>query len=150
MPQSLVKIYVHTIFSTKNRKPIIDGDIHDKLCSYLGGICNELECFPVKIGGYNDHVHILSLLSKKITVMKFIENVKSGSSKWIKKQNERYNDFFWQGGYGAFSVSPSQVDYVKKYIESQNEHHQTTTFQDEYRKFLRDHDIDFDERYVWD
>ena len=150
MPQSLVKIYVHTIFSTKNRQPLIDREISDQLYSYLAGICNGLECFPIKIAGYDDHVHILSLLSKKIAVMKFIEEVKTASSGWIKKQNERYRNFYWQRGYGAFSVSASEIDYVKKYIELQNEHHRTITFQEEYRKILRQHGIDFDERYVWD
>ena len=150
MPQSLVKIYVHTIFSTKNRQPLIDREISDQLFSYLAGICNGLECFPVKVGGHNDHVHILSLLSKKIAVMKFLEELKTASSNWIKKQNKRYANFYWQGGYGAFSVSASEVDRVTKYIELQHEHHRTITFQEEYRKILRQHNIYFDERYVWD
>ena len=150
MPQSLVKIYVHTIFSTKNREPLIDREISDQLFSYLAGICNGLECFPEKIGGYDDHVHILSLLSKKIAVMKFLEELKTASSSWIKKQNKRYANFYWQRGYGAFSVSASEVDRVKKYIELQREHHRTIAFQEEYRKILRQHGIDFNERYVWD
>ena len=150
MPQSLVKIYVHTIFSTKNRQPLIDQEISNDLFSYLAGICNGLECFPIKIGGYRDHVHVLSLLSKKIAVMQFLEELKTSSSSWIKKQNEGYEKFYWQRGYGAFSVSASHVDVVSRYIESQPEHHRTITFQDEYRKILREHKIDFDERYVWD
>ncbi len=150
MPQSLANIYVHTIFSTKNRKPFIDEKIENELFSYLGGICNSLECFPLKIGGHRDHVHLLSLLSKKITLIKFLEELKSASSNWIKTQGERFEDFYWQRGYGAFSVSPHETQKVKKYIESQHDHHKTISFQDEFRKILREHNIDFDERYVWD
>lgn len=150
MPQSLVKIYMHTVFSTKNRQRFIDESIENELFKYLGGICNGLECFPIIVGGHRDHVHILSLLSKKITVMKFLEELKTGSSNWIKKQDSRFNEFYWQRGYGAFSVSPSAVEIVRRYIETQHEHHKVVTFQDEFRKILREHDIDFDERYVWD
>lgn len=150
MPQSLVKIYMHTIFSTKNRQRFIDESIENELFKYLGGICNGLECFPITVGGHRDHVHILSLLSKKITVMKFLEELKTGSSNWIKKQNSRFSDFYWQRGYGAFSVGAPEVPTVKKYIETQHEHHKTVSFQDEFRKILREHNIDFDERYVWD
>ena len=150
MPQSLVKLYVHIIFSTKNRRPLIDQEIENELYSYLGGICNGLDCFPVKISGYKDHVHVVSHLSKKIAVIKFLEELKSHSSNWIKKQDTRYKDFYWQGGYGAFSASPQSLEIVQQYIESQHVHHKTTTFQDEYRRILREHDIEFDERFVWD
>jgi REP element-mobilizing transposase RayT len=150
MPQSLVKLYVHIIFSTKNRRPLIEEEIENTLYSYLGGIFNRLECCPIKIGGHKDHVHILSHLSKKITVIKFLEELKSHSSNWIKTQDTRYKNFYWQGGYGAFSVSPQSIEIVKQYIEFQHEHHKTTTFQDEYRRILREHNVEFDERYVWD
>jgi len=150
MGQSLAKNYLHIIFSTKHRHPMIDDEIETQLHSYLGGICNRLESFPVKIGGYRDHVHILCLLSKKIALMKFIEELKSHSSKWIKPIHRRYQDFYWQDGYGAFSVTPSEIESVKHYIESQHDHHKITTFQDEYRAFLRSYNIDYDERYVWD
>ena len=150
MAQSLVKNYIHVIFSTKHRKAIIDERIETELHSYLGGICKELECPPVKIGGYHDHVHIFSLLSKKIAVMKFLQEVKANSSKWIKGKGSRYENFHWQDGYGAFSVSPSEVETVKAYIESQHEHHKVKTFQDEFREFLMRYEIEYDERYVWD
>jgi putative transposase len=150
MPQSLSKLYIHIVFSTKYRQPLIDEQIENALYSYLGGICNRLECFPIKIGGHKDHVHILSNLSRKITVIKFLEELKSHSSKWIKTQHYRYGNFYWQGGYGVFSVSPQSVEIVKRYVESQHEHHKKTTFQDEHRRTLREHDIEFDERYVWD
>src|SRR5688572_27894433 len=150
MPQSLVKLFIHFVLSTKYRRPLIDLEIENALYSYLGGICYRLECFPIKINGYKDHVHILSHFSKKITVMKFLEELKTHSSGWIKEQDARFKDFYWQGGYGAFSVSPQAVDIVTKYIETQHEHHKTKTFQDEYRRILREHNVDFDERYVWD
>jgi REP element-mobilizing transposase RayT len=90
------------------------------------------------------------LLSKKIALMKLLEEVKSHSSKWIKTKDERLRKFYWQGGYGAFSVNPAQVDVVKGYIENQHEHHKKKTFQDEYRAFLKKYKVEYDERYVWD
>jgi putative transposase len=150
MSQSLAKIYLHIVFSTKHRLALIDERIENELHAYLGGICNDHECYPVKIGGYWDHVHLLCLLSKKIAVMKLIEHLKSSSCGWIKKQNVDYENFYWQSGYGAFSVGLSDVGRVKTYIENQHEHHKTITFQDEFRELLRSHQIEYDERYVWD
>jgi putative transposase len=150
MPQSLVKNYLHIVFSTKHRQPFIFPAIEPELYSYLGGICNSLECSRIKIGGYTDHVHILCLLSKKIALIKLLEEMKSHSSKWIKTKDERLRSFYWQDGYGAFSVNPAQVDVVKTYIENQHEHHKKKTFQDEYRAFLKKYKVEYDERYVWD
>ena len=150
MGQSLVKNYLHIIYSTKQRQPFIHAPVDAELYSYLGGICRNLECNPVKIGGYTDHVHILCMLSKKIAVMKLLEEVKAHSSKWIKTKGASLSDFYWQNGYGAFSVSPSQVEVVKEYIERQAEHHQHKTFQEEYREFLKEYNVEYDERYVWD
>ena len=150
MGQSLVKCFVHLIFSTKHRKSQIDESIEGELHRYLGGICTQLQCPPIKIGGYVDHVHLLYMQSKKIALMKFLEELKSHSSAWMKTKGEHHNDFYWQGGYGAFSVSPSDVESVKKYIEGQHEHHKVWTFQDEYRRILSEHNVDFDERYLWD
>jgi REP element-mobilizing transposase RayT len=150
MSQSLVKNYVHLVFSTKHRQPLIHPAIETELHKYLGGICNGLECSPVSIGGYTDHIHILCLLSKKLPLMKLLEEVKSHSSKWIKTKDEKLNNFYWQDGYGAFSVNPSEVDVVKAYIQNQHEHHQKKDFQDEYRTFLKKYQVEYDERYVWD
>ena len=150
MGQSLVKNDLHIIFSTKNRQPFINDKIEGELYAYLGGICNNLESFPLKIGGYRNHVHLLCLLSKKIALMKLLEEIKSHSSKWIKTIDSRYNNFYWQDGYGAFSVTPSEIGGVKQYIENQRDHHKIKTFQEEYRDFLRLYNIDYDERYVWD
>lgn len=150
MGQSLVKNYVHLVFSTKHRQPLIKESIEDELYSYLGGVCRALECPPVRIGGCYDHVHILCLLSKKLPLMNLLEEIKSHSSKWIKTKDEDLRNFYWQGGYGAFSVNPAEVDIVVKYITNQKEHHRRKTFQDEYRAFLRKYEMEWDERYVWD
>lgn len=150
MPQSLSKIYTHIIFSTKHRKNLIDDNIENDLYNYIGGICKELECNPIQVGGYKNHIHLLCLLSRKIPLMALVQEIKQGSSKWIKTINERYSDFFWQEGYGAFSVSPKNVDKVIDYIQNQHEHHQKLSFKDEYKKFLKNYGVDYDERYMWD
>jgi len=150
MGQSLVKNYLHIIYSTKHRQPLIHEPAGAELYSYLGGICKNLECNPVKIGGHTDHVHILCMLSKKIAVMKLLETVKSHSSKWMKTKGASLSDFYWQDGYGAFSVSPSRVEALKDYIERQAEHHQHKTFQEEFREILKEYNVEYDERYVWD
>ena len=150
MGQSLVKNYLHIIFSTKLRAPLILESIENELYSYIGGICKQLECYPVKIGGYIDHIHILCMLSKKIPLMKLLEEIKAHSSKWIKTKDDTLKKFYWQNGYGAFSVNPYEVDKVIAYIENQKEHHRKKTFQDEYRAFLKKYNVEFDEKYVWD
>lgn len=150
MGQSLVKNYIHLIFSTKNREPFIQQSVENPLHRYLGGICNELDCPVIKVGGYTDHVHILCLLSKKIALVKLLEEVKSHSSKWIKTQDARLANFYWQNGYGAFSVNPSEVETVIKYISNQHAHHAKKTFQEEYRAFLKKYRVEYDEKYVWD
>ncbi len=150
MGQSLVKNYIHIVFSTKHRKPLIHLSVEAELYSYLGGICNKLECQVLVVGGYIDHIHILCMLSKKITIMKLLEELKSHSSKWIKTKGDAYTNLYWQNGYGAFSVNPSEVEIVKNYIANQKEHHSKKTFQEEYKSFLKKYDVEYDDRYVWD
>ncbi len=150
MGQSLVQNYIHLVFSTKHRMPLITPSIEAELYAYLAGICNNLDCKAIKIGGHLDHVHILCKLSKKVALIKLLEELKSHSSKWIKTKGHEFDNFYWQDGYGAFSVNPSEVDVVINYIENQKEHHQTKTFQDEYRQFLKKYQVEFDEKYVWD
>lgn len=150
MPQSLTKNYVHLVFSTKYRQPLLIDSVQPELFSYIGGICNNLECYPVQIGGYYDHVHILCLLSKKLALMKLLQEIKANSSKWLKTKDESLSQFRWQDGYGAFSVNPYQIDIVKRYIENQKEHHAKKTFQNEYIAFLKKYRVEYDERYVWD
>lgn len=149
MRQSLVKNYIHIVFSTKHRNPFILPEIESKLHSYLGGICNNLECYVIKVGGVRDHVHILCLLSKKITLVKLLFELKSASSKWIKDQGQEFDNFFWQDGYGAFSVNPSEIDKVVDYIANQHNHHDKKTFQEEFKAFLEKYHINYDERYLW-
>lgn len=150
MGQSLVKNYIHIVFSTKYRQPLIKPDMEEELYCYLGGICSKLECNPVQIGGFTDHIHILCLLSKKIALMKLMEELKAHSSKWIKTKGEAYQNFYWQDGYGAFSVKPNEVDRVINYIANQHTHHTKKNFQEEYRYFLNSYGVEYDERYVWD
>ena len=150
MPQSLSKVYVQIVFSTKHRKNLIDDAIEDSLYAYLGGICKGLECNPIQVGGHKNHVHILCMLSRKITQMKLLEEVKKQSSKWIKTKGSAYSDFYWQNGYGIFSVNPKEIDVVINYIKSQHEHHRKKSFKDEFIAFLNNYHIEYDERYIWD
>jgi REP element-mobilizing transposase RayT len=150
MPQSIAYNYLHITFSTKYRVPIIDEAIEEELFKYIGGICKNLECNPIKVGGYRDHIHILCVLSRKIALMKLLEEIKSHSSKWIKTKGDQYKNFYWQRGYGSFSVNPAEIDVVVRYIENQAEHHKKKTFQDEYIAFLKKYNAEYDERYLWD
>jgi putative transposase len=150
MPQSLSTVIIHIIFSTKNREPWLDSDIRPRMNAYLATVCRDLGGDAVRVGGVNDHVHILTTLPRTLSQAQMIEQIKKTSSKWIKNINARYRGFLWQRGYGAFSVSPSQVDATLQYIETQQDHHRTRTFQEEYRELLRKHGVQFDERYVWD
>jgi len=150
MPQSLSKVILHIIFSTKNREPWLDPKLRPRLHAYLATICRDLGCDFVRVGGVADHVHIVATLPRIVSQAQLIEQIKKLSSKWTKTLDVRYRGFFWQRGYGVFSVSPSQVDSVLEYVNKQHEHHRTRTFQQEYRELLRKHGMDFDERYVWD
>jgi putative transposase len=148
MPQSLAKLLVHVIYSTKHREPVIEASIRPHLHAYLVGILDNLQCPSLQTGGTNDHVHTLFSLGRTITVSDVVEEVKKGSSKWMKTQG--VPAFTWQAGYGAFSVSESQAETVVRYIQRQEEHHRCLSFQDEFRRFLQRYHISYDERYVWD
>ena len=150
MPQSLVKNYIHIVFSTKRRFPFIDEQIKSELFSYLAGICKNKESYPIAVGAHVDHIHILCLLSRKTALMNLIEELKSHSSKWIKSKGKQYENFYCQNGYGGFSVKSSDVDVVIDYIEKQEEHHKKVPFKEEYKGFLKHYNIEHDERYVWD
>jgi putative transposase len=150
MPQSLANVLIHIVFSTKNRAPYIETTLQNSLYAYLATACRTCGCPAHKIGGTNDHVHIVSSLSRTKTIADVIGTIKADSSKWIKTQQTTLAGFAWQNGYGAFSIGQSQLDIVKKYIAGQNVHHQVRSFQDEFRELLRRYEIQFDERYVWD
>jgi putative transposase len=151
MPQSLAKVLLHTVFSTKNRTPFLrDRVLRRDLHSYLAAVLNSIDCPALIVGGVEDHVHILGLLSRTRTIAQMLEELKTSTSKWIKSKDPSCADFHWQNGYGVFSVSESKVSEVRQYIERQEEHHRTMTFQDEFRELCRRHGVPIDERYVWD
>jgi REP-associated tyrosine transposase len=150
MPQSLSKVIVHIIFSTKNREPWLHANVRSRMHAYLATMCRDLGTEFVHVGGVSDHVYIVTTLPRTVSQAQLIEEIKKTSSKWIKTVDVHYHGFSWQRGYGAFSVSPSQLESVLDYVNSQQKHHRTRTFQEEYRELLRKHGVDFDERYVWD
>lgn len=151
MPQSLAQIYLHIVFSTKDRRPFLtDSTIRNDLHSYLGGTCNRLDCPVLRVGGVSDHVHILCRLGRTISVADLIRELKRDSSQWVKQRHADLNDFYWQNGYGAFSISPTHVEQVCHYIANQEQHHQTISFQDEFRRLLTKYRLSWDERFVWD
>jgi REP element-mobilizing transposase RayT len=150
MSQSLVKNLIHLVYSTRHRQPWVPQIHRDALFAYQAGIFNQWDSPAIVIGGVEDHVHALFTLSKNHPLKKIVEEVKKGSSKWMKFDGPRNPEFHWQAGYGAFSVSQSNLDVVRRYIANQEEHHRKMTFRDELRAFYRRHGIEFDERYVWD
>ncbi len=150
MSQSLVKNLVHLVYSTKHRQPWISKEHRDGLLAYQAGIFKEWESPALIIGGVEDHVHSLFSLSKNHPLKKIVEEVKKGSSKWMKAEGPRNANFQWQAGYAAFSVSQSSMPAVSRYIADQEEHHRKMTFQDELRALLQRHGVSIDERYVWD
>jgi len=150
MPQSLAKVLVHIIFSTKQRRPLIQPGVVRDLNAYVGGALSNLGCQPIAVNSMPDHTHILCRLSRNHALAKVIEEVKKTSSKWVKTKAPGLGDFYWQAGYGAFSVSQSNVEAVRQYILDQEQHHRKRSFQDEFRAFLKRHDIEYDERYIWD
>ena len=150
MSQSLVKNLVHLVYSTKHRLPLIPQAHQADLFKYQAGIFREWDSPALIIGGVEDHVHALFSLSKNHPLKRIVEEVKKGSSKWMKAEGPRIAEFIWQAGYAAFSVSQSNTAEVTHYIENQVEHHRKMTFQDELRALFERHAIEFDERYVWD
>ncbi len=149
MAQSLSKLYVHIIFHTKHNQNLIGADVETELYAYIGGIIKANESIPIKINGTENHIHILATMSKNIALAKFVEEIKRNSSRWIKNKGEHYHSFAWQGGYAGYSVSQSVVKKVARYIDNQKEHHKVISFQDEYRKFLEEYDVHYDENYLW-
>ncbi|MEW6209417.1 MAG: IS200/IS605 family transposase [Acidobacteriota bacterium] len=150
MAQSLSSILVHLIFSTKNREPFLTPEIETELHPYMATIFRECKSPSLLVGGAQDHIHALFVLSRTWTLADIVEEVKTNSSKWIKKKGREFQDFHWQSGYGAFSIGQSQAQQVKNYIANQREHHRRRTFQGEFRALLRKYEIEWDERYVWD
>jgi len=150
MPQSLAAILVHVVFSTKNREPFLRESIEVELHKYISTALRNYGSPVLCINGTADHLHLLVSLGRKSSIAQVVEEAKADSSKWIKTKGPMFHGFYWQAGYGAFSIGQSQVDAVKKYIGRQKEHHQVQSFQDEFREILTKYEIEFDERYVWD
>lgn len=148
MAQSLCKIYLHIIFHVKTNSPQIADEHLERLHSYIGKLVNTTGCQVLCVGGIGNHVHALIMFSKTETVAHVVEEMKRNSSRWIKTLSSTYENFAWQGGYAAFSISQSQVDTVIAYIRNQAEHHKKQSFHDEYLEFLRLYKIEYDERYV--
>lgn len=148
MSQSFVQIYVHIVFHTKNNKQLIRPEIEIELYSYFGGILKNYKSNPLQIGGTSDHIHILCTLPKTMAPADLVEEIKKSSSKWIKTKGSHYNNFYWQDGYGGFSVSNSGIDSVKKYILNQKKHHEKVSFIDEYKNLLDAYGILYEDRYI--
>lgn len=151
MANTYTSIYIHYVFSTKQRQPLIHPDIQYRLWAYIGGIARKNKIKALATGGTTDHVHTLLSLPSTISISKVIQLIKGNSSKWMKENfDHAATNFSWQTGYGAFSINVSIVQETIKYIEKQASHHKTITFKDEYIEFLKKHGIDCDDRYIWD
>ena len=148
MPQSLAKVYLHIVFSTKYRIPMISEEIRPNAQAYFVKVGAGLGSFTEEIFMMPDHIHWLCTFPRTITIADLVKNAKISSS--IKFKEIIHHDFEWQKGYGAFSVSQSKLETIKKYIQNQQEHHQKIDFQTEYRRFLEEYQIEYDEKYVWD
>jgi len=150
MSQSLLRLHVHLVFSTKRRAPLIFDHVRNDLHPYMAVVMRNHGCHANLINSVEDHVHILFELGRTVSVSQVVGEVKSSSSAWIKTRDVNCAGFAWQGGYGAFAVSESAVAVVRRYIARQREHHAQRTFQEEYRLMLDRHGVSYDERYVWD
>jgi putative transposase len=150
MGQSLSNVIVHIIFSTKHRQKLILPEFREPLFGYLGQTLNNLKCNTIIVGGYLDHVHCLCRMSKTITQAKLMEELKSSSSKFMKTLDQRLQNFYWQDGYAMFSVDPKSVNGVIHYISTQEDHHSNNDFQSEFRNLMKEHNLEIDERFVWE
>jgi REP element-mobilizing transposase RayT len=149
MAQTLVKNLLHIIFSTKNRSDLITAEIESNLFAYMTGIIKNCDSKLLAINGTTNHVHLLVSLSKNWAIAPLLENLKKDSSRWIKSQGSQFRDFYWQTGYGAFSVGESTAQAVKFYIARQKEHHKRTSFQEEFLAILKKYNVNFDARHIW-
>ncbi len=149
MANSYISLLIHAVFSTHNREPLLKSEVRQRLWPYMGGIARENGIRPVTIGGTQDHAHMLISVPATMPASKAVQLVKGGSSKWLHETFSSLRKFAWQEGYGAFSVGAAEVDGVSAYIAGQEEHHRVRTFQEEYLAFLKEYDVEYDERYVW-
>lgn len=151
MPQSLADVLIHVVFSSKNGVPFLKSpEVREHLNGYMVGALAKLGCPSLITRSVEDHIHVLCQLSRTMSIAQLVKEIKATSSAWLKEQGPGLADFYWQAGYGAFSVSHSNKEQVKDYISHQEEHHRKRTFQEEFRLLLLHHQIEYDERYVWD
>lgn len=151
MPQSFAAVHVHLVFSTKDRRPWFrDAALRESLHAQLGAISKHLECPPILVGGVEDHVHLLGDLGRTVSVAEWVKELKRVSNRWLKEQGAEFANLEWQGGYAAFSVSQLNLVSVRDYIAGQEAHHRKVDFKTELMALLRRHDLEWDERYVWD
>jgi putative transposase len=149
MANTYTALYYHIVFSTKNRVAYIKPEIESRIWAYIGGVARAHKMMALQVGGMEDHMHALVIAPATLSPSQIAQYLKGDSSKWIRQEFPELRGFAWQDGYGAFTVSKSNLPDVIHYIESQREHHQRKTFQEEYRDFLNKHGIDYDENYVW-
>jgi putative transposase len=150
MPESHAFALIHFVFSTKNRMPVLGSEICAPLHAYLATVARNNGCVCYRVGGVADHVHLAIRLSRTITIAQMIEELKTSSSKWLKTTSPSLAHFAWQRGYGAFSVGPGDLAALQTYIDNQEEHHRSRSFQEEYVAFLKKYGVEYDERYIWD
>ena len=150
MAQSLSKILLHIVFSTKNREKLIPREGENRLHRYLAATCRILNAEAFRVGGTRDHVHIACCLPRTISVSKLLEEIKSSSSKWIKQEFKKCSSFGWQSGYAVFSLGHSQLVHLLKYIDNQKEHHRKISYREEVLQFLKKYNVEYDEQYLWD
>jgi len=150
MPQSLSHVIIHLVWSTKHRERNLTPEVRPALHAYLATVARNMDCPCYRVNGVEDHFHLAVRLSRTVAQAALVEELKTSSSKWLKTQAPHLVEFTWQRGYAAFSVYYKEVERLLAYIDGQEEHHRKVGFQDEYRTLLKEHDIEFDERYVWD
>ena len=150
MSQSLSKLYIHLVFSSKNRADAIPQQHLAEVHAYIAGILKDHKCPAICVGGTSNHVHILFVLDRNKPLTEIVRTVKSSTTRWINGKSPIFTHFCWQDGYGAFSVSQSHVPAVTDYIKGQEEHHKTVSFQDEFRRLCKLYNVGLDERYAWD
>ncbi len=150
MSQSLSKILIHVVFSTKNRRELISIELMKDLHAYLAGACRAQGSEAKRIGGTENHIHMACSLPRTLTVSKLLEEIKKSSSQWMKTQDPKNTAFAWQAGYGVFSLGQSQLEALVRYIERQREHHKNMTYKEELLKLLHKYGVQHDEKYLWD
>jgi putative transposase len=150
MPSTFTNLLYHIVFSTKQREPLITEDFREELYKYIGGIIRAEGGILIEIGGIEDHIHLLAKIKPSVSISEMLNKIKANSSKWINENDKAPRRFQWQEGYAAFTVSESQAPHVREYIRNQEEHHQKTSFQEEFIAILEKHGVSYDPRYIWD